>query len=133
MLKAEKKNIDINIGRRIKNARLMMRLTQSEVASRLGVTVTQIYKYEHGQNSLSAEKIQQFSEILNIPVANFFDQPISPSQIDEHPFFTATANSRNKILAEDVSTLLQLFTRIKSGKARQTIIELVRLIRKDAA
>lgn len=128
----KKKNIDVDIGRRIKNARLMMRMTQSDIATRLGVTVTQIYKYEHGQNSLSAEKLQQFSKILNIPVSNLFEPSTTGEQDGEHPFFTAIANNRGKILADDVSQLIQLFTRIKSANVRKHIIEMVRLIRKDA-
>lgn len=61
------------IGSRLKSRRQLMGLNQVELGKRLNISGQQIHKYEAGVDQLSAAKIFELSEILQIPVTYFFD------------------------------------------------------------
>jgi transcriptional regulator with XRE-family HTH domain len=53
--------------------RLMLGMSQSNVADALGVTFQQLQKYEKGVNRISASRLQHISQILQVPVTFFFE------------------------------------------------------------
>jgi transcriptional regulator with XRE-family HTH domain len=66
--------VDVHVGRRLREMRLLRGLSQSALGKRLGVTFQQIQKYERGANRLSASMLWHAAEALNVPVSSFFDQ-----------------------------------------------------------
>ena len=65
--------IDKHIGAQIKRRRLMLGLSQQELADQLGLTFQQVQKYEQGHNRVSASRLWDFAKILRVPVTFFFD------------------------------------------------------------
>ena len=65
--------LDAYIGKRLKLRRIMLRMSQDELASMVGVTFQQVQKYEKGLNRVSASRLWDFSVVLNIPVSFFFE------------------------------------------------------------
>lgn len=65
--------IDIHVGGRIKLRRQLLGLSQTTLAEALGLTFQQVQKYERGTNRVSASKLFTIAEILDVPVAFFFD------------------------------------------------------------
>ena len=63
---------DIEIGRKIRALRLERGLSQSGLADGIGLTFQQVQKYEKGANRVSAGRLQQIADILNVPVMFFF-------------------------------------------------------------
>ena len=61
------------IGARIREKRIMLGLSQRELADQLGVTFQQIYKYERGVNGLSAGQIYEIAREWGTPVEYFFE------------------------------------------------------------
>jgi transcriptional regulator with XRE-family HTH domain len=53
--------------------RLMLGMSQTNVADALGVTFQQLQKYEKGTNRISASRLQHISLILQVPVTFFFE------------------------------------------------------------
>jgi transcriptional regulator with XRE-family HTH domain len=49
-------------------------MTQQQLATAVGVRFQQIQKYECGANRISAARLWQLSEALDVPVSYFFDQ-----------------------------------------------------------
>jgi transcriptional regulator with XRE-family HTH domain len=45
--------IDNHVGARIRERRIMLGLTQQQLAEKIGVTYQQVHKYEHGINRIS--------------------------------------------------------------------------------
>ena len=126
-------SIDKNVGREIKKARLLLKLRQSDIANILGVSATQIHKYEQGISSLSVDRIKQFSDILGISLARYIeDNNNNTGSVLQHPFFSSTTNKSNQDLSDDVDTLLEYFIKIKNSDTRKSVIHLVKMIRKDA-
>lgn len=65
--------VDVHIGRRIRERRMLMGLSQEQLARLLGVTFQQIQKYERGTNRVGASRLVELARILQVPVTWFFE------------------------------------------------------------
>lgn len=65
--------VDVHVGRKLKELRLMRGKTQTEVAEGLGISFQQVQKYELGRNRVSASKLFEMSRILGVNPAYFFE------------------------------------------------------------
>jgi len=66
-------NIDLHLGTRLRRRRRLLGLTQQQVAEAVGIRFQQIQKYECGANRISAARLWQLSEALEVPVGYFYD------------------------------------------------------------
>jgi transcriptional regulator with XRE-family HTH domain len=64
--------VDKHIGKRIRLRRLMLNLSQTDVADALGLTFQQIQKYEKGSNRLSAGRLLRVAILLEVPLTYFY-------------------------------------------------------------
>jgi len=83
-------NIDVHLGKRLRRRRRLLGLTQQQLAGACGVRFQQIQKYECGANRISAARLWQLSEALEVPVGYFYDglseeQRTEASQVDTEP------------------------------------------------
>ena len=65
--------IDVHLGRRLRRRRRLLGLTQQELASACGVRFQQIQKYECAANRMSAARLWQLSEVLEVPISYFYE------------------------------------------------------------
>ena len=65
--------INRRIGRRLRQRRRPMGMTQSDVAAQCGVGFQQVQKYEAGQTGLSAVQLVRLARVLSVPVSYFFE------------------------------------------------------------
>src|ERR1700757_3371465 len=66
-------DIDRHVGARIRERRIMLGLTQQQLADLIGVTYQQAHKYERGINRVSAARLFEIAQVLRVPVSYFFD------------------------------------------------------------
>lgn len=66
-------DIDLHLGKRLRRRRRLLGLTQQQLAMAVGVRFQQIQKYECGANRISAARLWQLAEALEVPVSYFFD------------------------------------------------------------
>jgi transcriptional regulator with XRE-family HTH domain len=66
-------DIDLHLGKRLRRRRRLLGLTQQQLAMAVGVRFQQIQKYECGANRISAARLWQLSEALEVQVSYFFD------------------------------------------------------------
>lgn len=66
-------SIDAIVGKRIRARRQSLKLTQTQLADRIGVTFQQVQKYENGANRVSAARLWAISEVLEVPITFFFE------------------------------------------------------------
>jgi transcriptional regulator with XRE-family HTH domain len=64
---------DVELGKRVRLRRVEMKISQSELADKLGVSFQQVQKYEKGVNRVGAARLQQVATALDVPVTFFFD------------------------------------------------------------
>ena len=74
--------IDHHVGRRLRRRRRLMGYTQQSLAESVGVRFQQIQKYECGANRISAARLFELAEALNIPVQYFYDGLSERDQMD---------------------------------------------------
>ena len=79
--------IDRYVGSRIRERRIMMGLSQQQMADMIGVTYQQAHKYERGINRISAGRLYEITQVLAVAISYFFDgiggageQPAAPRQ-----------------------------------------------------
>src|SRR5262249_5307405 len=64
---------DQHVGSRVRMRRKMLAMSQQKLGAALGLTFQQVQKYERGANRIGASRLQQISQILQVPVAFFFE------------------------------------------------------------
>jgi transcriptional regulator with XRE-family HTH domain len=58
---------------RIRQRRIMLGLTQQQMAELIGVTYQQAHKYETGINRISAGRLYQIAQALGVEISYFFE------------------------------------------------------------
>ena len=69
----EKHPVDIHVGKRVRQRRWMLGVTQQQLAQRVGIKFQQIQKYETGMNRISASRLWDIAHALDAPVDFFFE------------------------------------------------------------
>jgi len=65
--------VDQHVGTRLRRRRRLLGLTQQQLAECVGVRFQQIQKYECGANRVSASRLYELSNALNVPVNYFYE------------------------------------------------------------
>ena len=126
MAKKAPNPIDKHVGSRVRMRRMMLGMSQEKLGDALGLTFQQVQKYEKGTNRIGASRLQQISNILQVPVSFFFegapDVPAKSSELAEAPSPMYVADF---LATSDGLALTRAFMRIKDSKLRRKIVELV--------
>jgi transcriptional regulator with XRE-family HTH domain len=64
---------DRHVGGRIRERRIMLGLSQQQLAQMIGVTYQQAHKYERGLNRISAGRLYEIAQVLSVPISWFFE------------------------------------------------------------
>ena len=65
--------VDVHVGKRVRHQRWTIGMTQQQLAERVGIKFQQIQKYETGMNRISASRLWDIADALEVPVAFFFE------------------------------------------------------------
>jgi len=88
-------NIDREIGRRIRELRIIAGLTQEKLGDRLGQTFQQVQKYERGQNRVSGSRLVKMARALGVSVASLIPDDDTAVAYEPHPGVTALLATRS--------------------------------------
>ena len=85
----------MNIGEKLKNARLALNLSQIELAEKVGITERSIYNYEQTETYPKPTILKKLAGALNVTVAYLMDEEETDRQknMDQELFL---ANARNE-------------------------------------
>lgn len=65
--------VDVHVGKRVRHRRWMIGVTQQMLGDQVGIKFQQIQKYETGMNRISASRLWDIAEALQVPVCFFFE------------------------------------------------------------
>lgn len=65
--------VDVHVGKRIRHRRWMVGVTQQQLADKVGIKFQQIQKYETGMNRVSASRLWDIADALDVSVSFFFE------------------------------------------------------------
>lgn len=105
-----------HVGKRIRERRTMLGLTQQELADLIGVTYQQAHKYERGVNRISSGRLFEIARVLGVSVGYFFE-----GVGEEEP---ASLNERQRMCLD----VARNFARIPDERQQQVISQLCRLL-----
>jgi transcriptional regulator with XRE-family HTH domain len=71
--RARVQDADRHVGLRMRERRIMLGLTQQEMAALIGVTYQQAHKYEKGINRVAAGRLYHIAQVLGVEVSYFFE------------------------------------------------------------
>lgn len=126
--------VDVHVGKRLRERRSVLGITQEKLGKELGLSFQQVQKYERGANRVGASRLFQLCRILEVAPQYFFDglswKKSSPapgmSDADQVLF------DGEKETTREVMKLVQAFRKIPGEKARQGIIDLAKALAADA-
>ena len=64
--------IDMHVGKRVRLRRTLLGMSQEQLGAEPNVTFQQVQKYERGANRISASRLWDISQILDVPISYFF-------------------------------------------------------------
>ena len=115
--------VDTWVGARIAGRRQALGLSQTALAERVGVSFQQIQKYETGANRVSASRLWDIADALDVPVSFFFEG------IEENP---VQANGNDAVPADllgdkEALDLVRSYYAIPENQRRR-LFELARVL-----
>lgn len=110
---------DKQVGHRIRMRRMMLRMSQTDLANKVGVTFQQVQKYESGTNRVSSGRLQQMARVLQVPVSYFFDGVTGGLNQGD------TAKLEALLATSEGLSLVLAFKGIRDPKVRHQVLKLV--------
>ena len=113
--------VDQQVSQRIRRRRILLGITQQQLADLIGITCQQTQKYERGINRVSSGRLYQIAQALGVEISYFFEDadPIAAVQAPPTEHFP-----QQRRLLE----LARNFTMIKSRKHQEAICNLARAL-----
>ena len=65
--------VDVHVGKRVRHRRWLVGMTQQQLAESVGIKFQQIQKYETGANRVSASRLWDIADALDVEVSFFFE------------------------------------------------------------
>ena len=124
--------VDIHVGGRLRMRRSMLGMSQEKLAESVGLTFQQVQKYERGSNRVSASRLYQFSKILDVPVAYFFERYGEGDKKSGILSYGMADNDQAPILNDDLlqeretHEILRIYYSIQDTKKRREILHIVK-------
>jgi transcriptional regulator with XRE-family HTH domain len=92
-------DVDRYVSLRIRQRRIMLGLTQQQMAELIGVTYQQAHKYETGLNRIAAGRLYVIAQVLGVDIGYFFEglegeEPSAPTP-QQRVFLDLARNFRN--------------------------------------
>ena len=119
-------DVDDYVGTRIRQRRLELGQSQTELAAALGITFQQIQKYENGTNRVSAGRLYAVARHLRVTFDYFFEGVGSPAARQPIPELLFKNDKQ-------VIGLVRNFTQISDAGTRSAVAGLISTIAKDEA
>ena len=107
--------IDMHVGKRLRLRHTLLGIGQEQLGVELNVTSQQVQKYERGANRISASRLWDISQIIDVPISYFFDD-MSEGTMRSSPRWISRGDNADVLNGEQ----------IKDPMARRETLELVR-------
>jgi transcriptional regulator with XRE-family HTH domain len=111
--------VDRHVGARIRECRVMLGLSQQQLASAIGITYQQALKYERGVNRITAGRLYEIARLLGVPIGWFFEG-MADTPADE-------ASGPQRMCLE----LARNFCSIKNERMRDAVAQMARSLATD--
>jgi len=117
--------VDVHVGARIRTRRLLLGMNQDTLATALGLTFQQVQKYESGANRVSASRLFETAEVLDVTPEYFFsglpfDDEGEPTPEDQR--------AREMMQRSETIDLVRVYCGISDPAIRRKFMEMARVM-----
>lgn len=134
--------VDIHVGAKVKSRRLMLGLSQEELAKAIGLTFQQVQKYERGSNRISVSRLTDISRALKVPVDFFLEGCASAlmggTGAARKPAMKGVSDTPQAMLEPDPMTkrdvleLVRAYEQISTPQLKKQLLEMAKAMAKAA-
>ncbi len=117
--------VDGHVGRRVRERRRELGMTQRKLGNALGVTFQQVQKYEAGTDRVSAGRLYVLAQALGVAIDYFFEGAGSSAENPPSPEPTGRSDKQRFEFANS-------FMQISSPATRSAILRLVHEAAREA-
>ena len=128
--------IDLHVGQRLRLCRALLGMSQEQLGTELNITFQQVQKYERGANWVSASRLWDISQILDIPISYFFDD-MSNITMQSSPMHVSRGDqklvinngvSKDPMARRETLELVRTYHSIEKPLVRKRVVEIVKSI-----
>lgn len=130
--------VDIHVGHKLRARRILMGMTQQEMAEATSITFQQVQKYETGKNRTSASRLFQFARLLETSIDYFYEGlTLSDSKIGIQPGFADNKQAAYTAADDDIMNqketidLVKAYYSIKDEKLRKDFLKMLKQMSKN--
>jgi transcriptional regulator with XRE-family HTH domain len=128
--------VDRHVGLRMRQRRTLLGMSQSALATAVGITFQQVQKYERGANRVSASRLVEFAEVLDVKPEHFFDE-LPPEALaskgDAERKRARSGRARTEpdldpMAKRETLELVRAYYKIDEARLRTRILEMVKTL-----
>jgi transcriptional regulator with XRE-family HTH domain len=129
--------VDVQVGVRVRQRRVLLGMTQTDLANTMDLTFQQVQKYEKGINRISASRLYGLSQLFGVTVEYFFeDMPpdvasISPAkgrgEAKKQPSYEP-----DPMTTQETMRLVRSYYSIDDANVRKRVYEMIKTLGPDA-
>ena len=126
--------IDEHIGQRVQLRRVMLGMSQKDLAEKCGVTFQQIQKYETAFNRISASRLFELSSALDTPMSFFFMglpgyvEPETRSGRPQRYRVRDQQSTEDPLSKAETLQLINLYWKLQSDEHRTMVMKMLRAL-----
>jgi len=113
--------VDIHVGKKLKQIRLLSNMSQADLAKTSNISFQQIQKYEKGVNRISVGRLYEFSKLFNVSI-EYFVESFEASK-------KAKSNDDSSVVSRlsdrETAKLVNSYWQIGNKKMRKTILDTI--------
>ena len=113
------REVDVHVGQRTRHLRETLGISQGTLGRQLGLTFSQVQKYEKGTNRIGAGRLFMIAEFLDVPVQYFFEG-LGEGAAEPRPAVNGSGERSSELVA-----LNDAFRSITDPDTRRSVVALV--------
>lgn len=121
--------VDTHVGMRVKTRRLMLGLSQEELANAIGLTFQQVQKYEKGTNRISVSRLVDISQALKVPFIYFLEgmtgRRMAMRGMADTP---QAALEQDPMSQRDVLELVRAYSSIETPQVKKQLLNMAKTL-----
>jgi transcriptional regulator with XRE-family HTH domain len=114
--KSRPQDVDRHVGVRVRDRRILLGMTQQQLAELIGVTFQQAHKYEKGTNRVTAGRLYTIARALGVDISYFYEGLANKG--------SAAPSPRQRLLLE----LARNFLAIRDRRHQGAVVSLARAL-----
>ncbi len=119
--------VDVHVGKRVRHRRWMVGMTQQQLGDIVGIKFQQIQKYETGMNRISASRLWDIAQALDVSISFFFEGFENDEVHADAPAVSADSQKGDLLADKEALELVRSYYAIPENQRRR-LFDLARVL-----